>query len=152
MSGLNFITTQDSIEAYIKSEFSGYEVYDSDVVDDDFIVKLGNKVKPYIVLNWGGLNASPTNGSFAGVRHDEYYSTVDVSVVAPNGRQARRSLNVILDKLIGWVPVDSTALGLSGGMAVLGIPDYNGKPAVYLASQRLKYNINTTSIGSAITP
>lgn len=152
MSGLNFITTQDSIEAYIKSEFTGYDVYDSDVVDDDFIVKLGNKVKPYIVLNWGGLNGSPTGGSFAGARHDEYYSTVDVSVVAPNGRQARRSLNVILDKLIGWKPMDSTPLLLTGGMDVLGIPDYNGKPSVYLASQRLKYNINTTDIGTPIAP
>lgn len=151
MAGLNFITTQDSIEAYIKSEFPGYEVYDSDIVDDDFIIKLGGKVKPYIVLNWGGLRNSATGGSFGGVRHDEYYSTIDVSVVAPNGRQARRSLNIIVDRLIGWTPQDSTPMKLEGGMDVLGIADYNGKPAVYLASQRLRYNLNTTDIGSPIT-
>lgn len=152
MAGLNIITTQDSIEAYVKAEFTGYEVYDNDVVDDDFIIKLGNKVKPYIVLNWGGLNESPTNGSFLGARHDEYYSTVDVSVVAPNSRQARNALIVILDRLIGWTPQDSTPLTVSGGMDVIGIPDYNGKPNVYLASQRLRYNINTTDVGAPIQP
>lgn len=152
MSGLNVVATQDSIEAYVKQEFSGYEVYDGDVVDDDFIIKLGGKVKPYIVLRWGGLRNSPGNGSFVGVRYDEYYSTVDVSVIAPNSRQARQSINVIIDKLIGWSPVDSTPLTLEGGMDVFGIPDYNGKPNVYLASQRLRYNVNTTNIGASIVP
>ena len=152
MSGLNIITTQDSIEAYVKAEFPGYEVFDNDVVDDDYIIKLGGKVKPYIVLNWGGLNASPTNGSFMGARHDEYYSTVDVSVVAPNSRQARNALIVILDRLIGWKPVDSTPLIPAGGMDVIGIPDYDGKPNVYLASQRLRYNVNTTDVGTPIVP
>lgn len=152
MSGLNLITTQDNISAYIKQEFPGYEVYDNDVVDDDFIIKLGGKVKPYIVLQWGGLRNSGTGGSFAGARYDEYYSTVDVAVIAQNSRQARMSLNVIIDKLIGWKPLDSTPMSIEGGMDILGIPNYDGRPNIYLASQRLKYNINTTSIGTAITP
>lgn len=152
MSGLNYITTQDSIEAYVKQEFPGYDVYDNDVIDDDFIVKIGNKVKPYIVLNWGGLNGSATGGSFAGARYDEYYSTVDVCVVAPTSKQSRVGLNVIVDKLIGWAPIDSTPLTVSGGMDVIGIPDYDGKPVVYFATQRMRYNINTTSIGTAIVP
>lgn len=150
MSGLNIITTQDSIEAYIKQQFSGYEVYDNDVVDDDFIVKLGGKVKPYIVLRWGGLLNAPTGGSFIGARNDEYFSTVDVSVVAPNSRQARTALVIIMDKLIGWTPLDSTPLVVDSSLDTLGFPDYDGKPNVYLASQRLRYNINTTGIGTPI--
>lgn len=151
MSGLNFITTQESIEAYVKAQFPGYEVYDNDVIDDDFIIKLGGKIKPYIVLNWGGLRNSMTNGSFAGARYDEYYSTVDVAVVGPNSKQSRIALNVILDKLIGWKPTDSTPLAVEGGMDIIGIPNYDGRPNVYLASQRLRYNINTTDVGSPIT-
>jgi hypothetical protein len=152
MAGLNFITTQDSITAYVREEFPNYDVYDNDVVDDDFIIKIGNKVKPYIILTWGGLRPSSTGGSFVGARHDEYYSTVDVSVVAPISRQARLSLNVILDKLVGWKPLDSTQMVIDGGMDILGIPDYDGKPNVYLASQRLRYNLNTTDIGQPIQP
>jgi hypothetical protein len=151
MSGLNFIAIQESIEDYVKSEFPGYEVFDNDVASDDYIIKLGGKVKPYIVLRWGGLRNSMTNGSFAGARHDEYYSTVDVAVVAQNSRQSRIALNVIIDKLIGWKPQDSTPMSLEGGMDVIGVPDYDGKPNVYVASQRLKYNVNTTDIGTPIT-
>ena len=152
MSGLNYTTTQDSIEAYIAQEFPGYDVYDNDVIDDDAIIKMGNKVKPYIVLNWGGLNPSAGGSSFAGARHDEYYSTVDVCVVAPTSKQSRVALNIILDKLIGWTPTDSTPLSVSSAMDVIGVPDYDGKPVVYFATQRLKYNLNTTSIGTPIVP
>jgi hypothetical protein len=150
MSGLNYITTQDSIAAYIAQEFPNYDIYDNDVVDDDFILKTGNKVKPYIVLNWGGLNPVATNGSFVGARNDEYYSTVDVSIVAPTSRQARLALNIVLDKLVGWKPQDSTPMSIAGAIDVIGIPDYDGKPNVYFASQRLRYNLNTTSIGEPI--
>ena len=152
MAGLNYIETQDSIEAYVNQQFPGYDVYDNDVVDDDFIIKMGNKIKPYIVLNWGGLSNSPSGGSFVGSRHDEYYSTVDVSVVAGKSKQSRLALNIILDKLIGWKPKDSTPLILDGGMDVIGVADYDGRPVVYFASQRLRYNLNTTSIGEPIQP
>lgn len=152
MSGLNIVAVQDSISAHIRAEFPGYVVYDDDVIDDDFVVKIGNKVKPYIVLQWGGLRNSPTNGSFAGVRHDEYYSTVDVAVVAPVARQAREALSVIMDNLIGWKPSYSTPMAPEGGMDILGIPGYDGKPTVYFASSRLRYNVNTENIGSYITP
>jgi hypothetical protein len=150
MSGLNLITTQDSISDYIRAQFPNYTVYDDMILDDDFIVKQGNSVKPYIVLEYGGLRNSATAGSFVGVRHDEYYSTVDVSVVAPTPKQARRSLNVIEDSLIGWKPADSTPLVPEGGMDVLGIPNMSGSIVVYLASIRLRYGINTTGIGAHI--
>lgn len=152
MSGLDFVSVQDSIEAHVKATFPNYDVYDNDVMNDDAIIKMGNKVKPYIVLRWGGLRNSNTGGSFAGVRHDEYYSTVDVAVVAPTSRQSRLSLNVILDSLIGWKPTSSTPLAPEGGMDTLGIPDYDGKPCVYLSSHRLRYAINGENVAAHITP
>ena len=150
MSGLNVIQTQESISAYIRSQFPGYTVYDDDIIDDQFVLKLGNKVKPYIVLNWGGLRNSATGGSFVGARHDEYYSTVDVGVVAPVAKQSREALNIITDKLIGWKPLDSSPMTLEVGAEIFGIPDNSGKPAVYFSSARFRYNINTTNVGSYI--
>lgn len=152
MAGLNVITIQDSIAAHVRAEFPGYTVYDDDIIDDDFVVKLGNKIKPYIVLQWGGLRNSPTNGSFGGVRYDEYYSTVDVAVVAPVARQSREAINIIGDRLIGWKPLHSTPLSLEDGMEILGIPGPDGKPVVYFASIRLKYNVNAEDVASHIVP
>lgn len=152
MSGLNFIAVQDSITAHIRAEFTGYQVYDDVVVDDDFILKNGNKVKPYIVLNWGGLNPSGGGGSFVGARHDEYYSTVDIVVVAPTPRQARLSSNIIIDRLVGWKPTASSPMTVSSNTDILAIENANGVPFVYAASTRMQYAINAENVGSYITP
>jgi len=152
MSGLNFIAVQDTIAAHIRAEFPGYEVYDDVVVDDDFIIKIGNKVKPYIVLNWGGLQRAGGSGSFAGARFDEYYSTVDVVVVAPTPRQARLSSNIIVDRLIGWKPAGSSPMSPSSGTDLLAIENSNGSPYIYVASTRLQYAVNAESVGEYITP
>ena len=152
MSGLNVITVQDNIEAYINAQFPNYVVYDTDVPDDDSIIKVGNKIKPYIVLQWGALNSAPNAGSFIGARFDEYYSTVDVAIVAPTARQARVSLNIIVDRLIGWKPTGSSHLSSDGGMGIVPIVNRNGKPNIYIASSRLKYAINADNVGSYITP
>jgi hypothetical protein len=152
MSGLDVVIVQDDIESYVKEQFPNYVVYDSDVFDDDAILKQGNKVKPYIVLRWGGLRNSNTGGGFGGVRHDEYYSTVDVAVIAPTSKQSRQALNIIVDKLVGWKAAGSNRLSPEGGMDILGLADNNGKPTSYMASARLRYAINAENVAAYITP
>jgi hypothetical protein len=152
MSGLDVYTTQEAISAYVRSQFPNYEVYDDVVLDDDFVVKQGNSVNPYIVLQYGSLRRSPTNGSFAGVRFDEYYSTVDISVVAPKPSQARRSSNVIVDKLIGYKPTGSSPMVPEGGSVFWAASDNSGRPYVYVANFRLSYAINSSDAGAYITP
>jgi hypothetical protein len=152
MSGLNLIPTQDSIAAYVREEFPGYVVYDDVVLDDEFIIKIDNKAKPYIVLNWGGLNKNGFGSSFVGARHDEYYSTVDVVIVAPTPRQARMSSNVVIDRLIGWKPVASSPMTPSTGTDVWAVPNRSGAVHAYVASTRFQYAINAENVGEYITP
>lgn len=152
MSGLDLMVVQDSISAYIKSEFSMYEVYDDIILDNDFVIKQANKIKPYIVIQYGGLRNSNKGSSFVGVRYDEYYSTVDVAVVAPTPNQSRRALNIILDSLIGWKPTSSTSMQMEGGMSILGVGNNGGKPRVYVASSRMRYTVNGEDVGAHITP
>lgn len=152
MSGLNLITVQDIIEAHIKAEFPGYDVYNDDVLDDEAILKISGKAKPYIILSWGGLNRNTAATSFAGVRHDEYTSSVDIIVAAPNSRQSRVALNVILDKLIGWKPTNGGAMTPFGGIDTAVVNNSNGRPHVYLASGRLEFAINSENVGAYITP
>ena len=152
MAGLDLIQVQDVIEAYIKAEFPGYAVYDEDVLDDEAILKINGKAKPYMILVWGGLNRSTGNTSFAGTRFDEYNSSLDLVIAAPNSRQARRSINVVRDKLIGWKPVGGGAMTSAGGYATSVINDSAGRPHVYLASCRLEFAVNSSGVGSHITP
>lgn len=152
MSGLNLTTTQDAILAYVRQEFPNYVVYENSVLDNEFILKIGNKVKPYIVISLGGLYPNGRNSSFAGARQDEYTSTIDATVIAAKPEHARVGMNLVVDKLIGFKPDGISPMSLQGGSAMWGIPDNNGSPHVYLASQRLTYAVNNVDPGSYITP
>lgn len=152
MSGLNLFAVQEIIEAHIKEEFPNYEVYQDDVLDDEAILKMDNKVKPYIILSWGGLNRNLAATSFGGVRHDEYNSSVDVIVAAPTGKQCRMALNVILDRLIGWKPINGGAMTPFGGIATSVVNNSTGRPHVYLASGRLEFAMNSENVGEYIQP
>lgn len=152
MSGLDLITVQDTIEAYIKQQFPGYAIYEDDVLDDEAILKIDGKAKPYMILVWGGLDRNTAATSFAGVRHDEYSSSVDIVIAAPNSRQARRSLNVVRDKLIGWKPTGGGAMTPFGGFATAVVNNSAGRPHVYLASCRLEFAVNSENVGQYIQP
>jgi len=152
MAGLDLSIPQNAITAFVKEEFPNYVVYENSVLDDQFILKIGNKVKPYIVLGYGGMYPSFQGGSFAGARYDEYTSTVDVTVVAANSEHARRGMNIVVDRLIGFKPTGSSPMSLQGGSASFGIPDNNGSPHIYIASQRLVYAINSEDPGAYIAP
>ena len=150
MSGLNIIPIQDDIASYIEAEFPNYEVIQDMLLDEETILKNDNNIKPYIVLRWGGLWALGSK-SFAGVRHDEYSSTVDIAVVAPTPRQCRLSLNAILDIMIGYKPTDGTPLYPQGANTLLSVGNNNGKPAVYVASSRLVFGVNAQDVGGYIS-
>jgi hypothetical protein len=151
MSGLNLVLIQDQITAYVKESFPGYKVYEDFILDDEELNKTGNKVKPYIVITWYGLNRSAGNSSFAGVRYDEYYSFFEIGVVAATPKQCRKSLNVILDKLIGWSPESSDSLIPTGGGGVYVAAERAGKPELFVATAELIFPVNASGIGSHVT-
>ena len=152
MSGLNLEPGHEAIVAYVKEEFPNYTVYENSVLDDEFILKIGNKVKPYIVISFGGLFPSGTNGSFAGARYDEYTTTVDATVVAANPKHSQKAMNLVVDKLVGFKPEGIAAMRLQGGSMMWGVADNNGVPHVYLSSQRLTYAVNGENPGEYIQP
>jgi len=152
MSGLNLITVQEIIAAYVRQEFPAYEVYEDDILDNESLLRTNNKVKPYIVLRWGGLMRDGRGTSFAGVRLDEYVSNVDVNVVAPTPTQCRKAMNIILDKLIGWKPTGGGALTPEGGAGLFVVNNREDKPHLYIASGRLTFAVNSEDPGAYITP
>jgi hypothetical protein len=151
MSGLDLYSIQKSITAYVREQFPNYVVYEDDVINDEMIFRIGNKVKPYIVLRWNAMQRNMANTSFAGTRFDEYNSSVDVCIVAPTGSQCRQGINIIVDKLVGWQPENSSPMTLFGGGGLYVINDNTGSPHVYIATEKLAFNINAQNVGSHIT-
>lgn len=152
MTGFNLVEIQDNIAAHIRATFPGYDVYEDDVIDDEYLQKINNNIKPYIVLEWDGIQRNTAATSFAGVRYDEYNAAVNVMVVAPTGKQARQSFNVIFDSLIGWKPSQAGALTPVAGGGIYVINNSAGRPHVYVASGMLSFTINGYGVGDYITP
>ena len=148
MTGLDLISVQDTIASHIEGVIPNYEVKQDYILDDEQILKLSNRIKPFVVLRWHGLNRSPQNASFAGVRFDEYNSAVDVILVAPNPRIARQALNYVMNELIGWQVPGGSQLTPSGGELIAAVPDYDGKPHLYIAVNTLTFQVNSTDVGA----
>ena len=148
MSGLDLVAIQDLVAAHIVSSFASYEVKEDEVLDDESILKIDNRTKPFIVLRWHGLQRSLINTSFGGARHDEYSSGVDIVFVAPTPRIAKRGINMIMEELIGWRVPNGSQLVPSGGRAIFPVSDYEGKPHLYLGINTLEFQVNTSDVGS----
>lgn len=152
MAGLDLFAIQDEIGAHVRATFPAYDVVDDVVIDDNYILRLDNNVKPFIVLRWGSLLRSGSNASFGGVRFDEYTSSVDVNVIAPNPRISRQAANMINDQLIGWKLSSGPAMIPTGGQATWAVNDSNGRPHLFVSSMRFNYAVNAESVGENITP
>jgi hypothetical protein len=152
MAGLDLFAVQEEIAAHIRATFPSYDVVEDDVVDDEYILRLDNNVKPFIFLRWGNLNRLANNASFGGVRFDEYVSSCDVSVVAPSPRISRKASNMINDLLIGWKLSSGTRLTPTSGSATWAVVNNSGRPHLYVTSMRFGYALNAESVGENITP
>jgi len=151
MDGINLVSLQDEILAHIESEFPNYEIVEDIVLDDEYILKINNNVKPFVVIQWGGLARSSSESAIAGVRHDEYRSDFDLVVVAPTPRIARRILNMFMDKLIGW-RIQGSALTPSLGIDTFAVRDQNSQPHLYLSVGTLAFRFNSSNPSANITP
>lgn len=148
--GLDLVTIQDQITAQMKAVYPNTVIIEDGVLDDSVLARDTNGfMDPYIVLRYGLLE--PDAGkSLGGSRLDEYYSTVDIDVIAPVGHVARQILTSVVDQLTGWKPANSNALTPDGGAYKFVIPASATRPTTFLASIRFKYGANTTGIGVPI--
>jgi hypothetical protein len=152
--GFNLYGSQESILDYLKSTFPNYQFFRGGVPDDEVLLRDENgKVINYCTLRFGSLRPRPRGKSFAGPRGDDYYTTMDVNVIAPTDDEAAQSLNIFVDRLIGFKPLDGTSV-IPEGVSIGDITVKNSaaKPTAYAASQRFTYGLNTTTPTGFLQP
>jgi hypothetical protein len=150
MSGIDLVSIQDEIALHIETTFPQYEIREDDVLDDEYLLRVDRKTKPFVVIRWGGLTREVSNASFGGVRHDEYSSRLDIVAVAPAPRIARKVVNLFMDQLIGWKISNGAALTPTLGQAVFPVADRNGSPHLYLGVGTLGFRFNAENADSYI--
>lgn len=149
--GFDLVSIQDNITEQIRTILPNTPVYEDGVLDETNLVRNAqNQLVPYIVPRYGSIRRRPQGYAIAGTRYDNYYSTVDVSCVAPTGRQARQVLAVVTDALLGFKPdgaVEMTIEGLPDNFAIM---NNEGRPTAFVASVRMRHGANASDVGSNI--
>ena len=138
----NLIAFQDLIEQHVQSQFPAYTIYDETVLDDEEIVKFQGKFRPFVVIRHTGMLRSTVQTSFAGVRKDEYIGGFDLTLVAPSPSQAKIAAAMMQDELIGWKLPNGSYLTPEGGASNFVLPDFNGRPHVYLSVVGFSYRLS----------
>lgn len=152
MAGLDLVDIQEDIYSHISSTFPGYEIYQDFILNEQELLKIDSRVKPFIVISWDSLRRSSRNASFAGVRYDEYYSGFSIGVIAPTPTQCRKAINYITDSLIGWSPDSVSQLVPTGGLGAFVVSERSGVPHLYMSMASFIFPMNSTDPGSYITP
>lgn len=152
MSGIDLVSIQDEIASHIQTTFPNYDVKEDEVLDDESLLNVSRKTKPFVVVRWGGLTRLDAEASFAGVRHDQYSSRFDLVAVAPAPRIARKVLNLFMDQLIGWELSNGYPLTPTLGQTVFPSVDRNGAPHLYLGVGTFEFRFSAESPDSYITP
>ena len=151
-TGLDLYSVQQYIAALVRDKFPNYKVYEDEMLDDESILKLGTFVEPYLVLRWSKMNRAFNGASFGGVRHDEYFSSVDVCVVSSMPKASRKIMNNIFGILAGE-KIGNTRLSPDpGNTGFATITDNAGIPHAYVASERFSFAVNSRAVGEYITP
>lgn len=152
MSGIDLVYFQDEIALHAQTAFPAYDVIEDEVLDDESILRVDRKTKPFVVIRWGGLSREVSNASFAGVRHDEYTSRFDVIAIAPAPRIARKVVNLFMDGLIGYKISNGSELTPLLGQSVFPVSDRDGVPHLYLGVGTLSFRFSAESPNSYMAP
>jgi len=152
MAGFDLVSAQNTILAYLQTEFSDYEIYEDYLINEQELQRVDKRVKPYIVIAWHGLDRLGGNAAISGVRQDEYESGFDIGVIAPTPKQCRYAINIIIDNLIGY-SFDGTAYLTPGqSSSPFVAAGKEGVPHLYMAMAEFSFPMNYNNPGQAMTP
>lgn len=155
--GLNIPLYQDNITAEVERLYSPqFEVIEDTLDDDNVMYRDFHGQSPaYIILRYGPMMPKRRGKSFAGVRHDEYYGTVDIMAIAAKGSSARSLCSAVTNDLLGWSPDGNSVMSLQddGGMfAAFVVTSNEVRPTRTIASQRMRFNVNNKDVGQTARP
>jgi hypothetical protein len=159
VDGLQIVPYEDAITAKIKLIMPNTLVEEDGILDDQNLIRtpntndgIGGVLVPYIVPRYGSIRRRPLGFAIAGTRYDEYYSTVDISCVAPKGRMARQMLDVAVDALLGFKPDGVQEMTVEGLPDNFTIMNDQGRPAAFVSSVRLRFGVNGANVGAHMVP
>lgn len=142
---VNPYTSKQEILVFLR-ELTTIPVFVGSVPDGQSIpMTPSGKIKPHVVVNWAGLTEAPkkVNG-ITGAKDDSYMQGFSTHAIAGDDDAAQQVHNMVLMKLLGFVPYGCGELR-PAFFAGVGEISSLGQPTRYSAVQAWKFLINSVS-------
>lgn len=141
---MSYLEVQDEIVARVR-EIPHVDVFEGQMDDAEFTELLtdSNQIRPFITLAFGGLiDPRRSVKGIVGVRQNSQDTTLVIRAVASTDRTSRQVMQLVLDKLVGFVPTDCGEItpALFGGT---GQVSSLGNPTRFASVQALRFLINS---------
>lgn len=147
---MNLKETEDSILAYLRTDYSQFTYLHGPVPEDDQIPRdASGEVPPIFIVRFGKINRG--GRAVAGPRFDDYNSWVDMIAISTVHDDARTALNIVLDGLTGFVPTGGSPLWPDGGQQDFVSRNYASRPVLSAQSQRFSYGVNASPSKTRMT-
>jgi hypothetical protein len=152
MDGFRTVWITDAITQKIKDTLPSTQVDEDGVVDNANLPRTTDgQLIPYVVPRYGSARRELSDTSFAGVRKDSFYGTVDVSCIAPTGRMSRQMLDYLVDALLGFKPTGMGEMWTEGLPDNFPIMNDMSRPTAFVSSIRFRYTINGNDTSNHIS-
>lgn len=102
---LNPQISQDSITAFLRSEYSHIPFIEDGLVDgdhDEIQYFSDGSIKPFVLIWYSQMKRSARNHSFSSYKLDPHSATLDLVAVTRNPTEGRTLLNDIGNRLVGF--------------------------------------------------
>ena len=152
--GFELVPLHDAIHARVSSVLPNTPIHEDTLPDDVMPGRdVHNQMIPYIILRFSPLRKGYGTGeALAGVRHDNYFGTVDVMTSAPTGRMSRLLFDIVIDCLLGFNPGGGGQISLEGAASNFVVSSNEAKPTQMVCMNRLKFPVNGVAVGEPMTP
>lgn len=140
---MTLIDGQDEILVRAKTVLN-IDIHDDEMPDEIIptIIAGTDQMKPFVTISFGGLVEVPTRlKGITGARDDTGETTIVLQGVASTPRGARRAVEAVRDKLLGFTPTNCGEIrfALFGGTGKLS---HLGNPTRFACNQSLRYYQN----------
>lgn len=141
---VNPYSTQQEILAYLRT-LPFPEFFEGSVPDGEAIPKdASGRVKPHVVVNFAGLTDAPKNhNGIEGAARDSFVQGFSTHAIAGDDDAARQVHNLVLRKLLGFIPYGCGELR-PAFFAGIGQISSLGQPTRFSAVQAYKFLMNDT--------
>lgn len=112
------------------------------------LLRKDGQIVPYCVVRFSTPGRSYAGNGFGGARHDSFFSFCDVMCVAQNDEIAGDVSGLVLDKLIGYRPVNASQMTPRAAPGQFSVLDSADKPQAEISIASFQFNYNFSDVAN----